>query len=288
MKPIAMKLLNLLYAGGLLLLVTACEKDLPVFSDGECMLNFNYGDNLTTAGVRPGMGVGSYSFKLNAQEGQMRDTVWLKVNTMGKLSKESRPIALVQMEDTTQGVINAVAGKHYVAFDEPGLAALYQVPGKSAVAEVPVVVLRDASLQQGNVVLKITFGDNGYFKAGYPEFATYQLIISDRLSSAGWDKYMLDQYFGAYGPQKHELMIKWTGKTWDDEYIASLFYEYFPGLYAPKDNAYITYLGKWFAERLAEENAVRLSNPEIGEIWKEKPEDGGGVVDFTPIDPYGY
>lgn len=53
MKPIAMKLLNLLYAGGLLLLVTACEKDLPVFSDGECMLNFNYGDNLTTAGVRP-------------------------------------------------------------------------------------------------------------------------------------------------------------------------------------------------------------------------------------------
>lgn len=280
-----MKLSNLLYAGGLLLLVTACEKDLPVFSDGECMLTFHYGDNLTTAGVRPGMGKGSHSFKLNSAEGQMRDTVWLKVNTMGKLSADDRPLALMQLEDTTKGVVNAIAGKHYVAFDDPSLAALYRVPGDSSAAKVPVVVLRDASLGSGDVVLKITFKDNGWFKAGYPEFATYTLTISDRLSSNAWGTYNLDYYFGPYGQQKHELMMTWTKKSWDDEYIASLFYEYFPGYFSPKDDAYIAYLSEWFAERLAEENENRLNNPEIGKVWEEE---NGDPVDFTPVDPYGY
>ncbi len=58
-----MKLSNLLYAGGLVLLATACEKELPKFSDEECMLTFHYGDGLTTAGVKDGMGRGSHSFK---------------------------------------------------------------------------------------------------------------------------------------------------------------------------------------------------------------------------------
>ena len=281
MKRIVMKLSNLLYAGGLLLLATACEKDLPKFSDEECMLTFHYGDGLTTAGVKDGLGSRSHSFKLNSAEGQMRDTVWLRVNTMGKLSADSRPLALMQVEDTTQGVVNAVAGKHYVAFDEPSLATLYQVPGDSAAVKVPVVVLRDASLEaEGDVVLKITFRDNGWFKAGYPEFATYTLTISDRLTKPeAWDKFSLNSYFGTYGPQKHELMIKWTEKSWDDEYISTLFYEYFQGYFAPKDEAYIAYLGQWFAERLEEENEERLANPEIGKVWEEED----GPVDFTPV-----
>ncbi len=287
MKRIVMKLSNLLYAGGLLLLATACEKDLPEFSDEVCMLNFYYGDNLTTAGVKAGMGVGSHSFKLNSAEGQMRDTVWLKVNTMGKLSDDSRPLALMQTEDTTRGVVNAVPGKHYVAFDDPSLQELYRVPGKSAVAEVPVVVLRDASLEtDGDVVLKITFRDNGWFKTGYPEFATYTLTISDRFTKpTAWDQCSLDYYFGAYGPQKHELMIKWSKNAWDDEYIGTLFYEIYPGYFSPKEDAYIAYLGKWFAGKLEEENAGRLADPEIGEVWTEKD---GTPVDFTPDDPYGY
>lgn len=269
-----MKLSNVLYAGALFLLATACEKDLPEFSDGEGRLMFYYGKNLTTAGVQPGMGLGSHSFKLNSREGQLQDTVWLKLNTMGKLSGENRPLALMQLQDTTRGVLNAVAGKHYVAFDDPALAALYYVPADSATATVPVVVLRDPSLEtDGDVVLKITFKDNGYFKAGYPEFATYTLTISDRFTQpAAWNTYDLDGYFGEYGPQKHELMIKWTQKAWDDEYIASLFYELFPGTgyYNPKDKAYIAWLNKWFAGRLEEENEIRLADPELGEVWKEK------------------
>ena len=92
-----MKLFNILYAAGLLLLAAACEKDLPTFSDDEGFLIFNYGAGKKTgdATVSESDRRGSYSFLLNAAEEQTRDTVWLKVNTLGKLSPDCRPIALV-------------------------------------------------------------------------------------------------------------------------------------------------------------------------------------------------
>ena len=75
-----MKLFNILYAAGLLLLAAACEKDLPTFSDDEGFLIFNYGAGKKTgdATVSESDRRGSYSFLLNAAEEQTRDTVWLK------------------------------------------------------------------------------------------------------------------------------------------------------------------------------------------------------------------
>ena len=58
-----MKYLNILSAG-LLLLATACEKDIPKFSDPECLLNFYYGQDVTTEDVTDAMRAGSYSFRI--------------------------------------------------------------------------------------------------------------------------------------------------------------------------------------------------------------------------------
>lgn len=277
----SMKLFNILYAAGLLLLTAACEKDLPVFSDDEGFLIFNYGAGKKTddATVSENDRRGSYSFLLNAAEEQMCDTVWLKVNTLGKLSSDSRPIALVQVEDTNRNVINAVAGKHYVAFDDPSLAELYRMPGNSAVAEVPVVVLRDPSLKEGDVTLKMTFGDNNWFKPGYPSFTTYTLTISDYLAEPKmWQELNVDYYLGTYGSKKHELMIQWTGKTWDDEYFRTLAtYDTNYGYWRFNDAAYIDYLDAWFARKLEEENALRLENDK--DIYREP---NGKPVSFEP------
>lgn len=277
----SMKLFNILYAAGLLLLTAACEKDLPVFSDDEGFLIFNYGAGKKTddATVSENDRRGSYSFLLNAAEEQICDTVWLKVNTLGKLSSDSRPIALVQVEDTNRNVINAVAGKHYVAFDDPSLAELYRMPGNSAVAEVPVVVLHDPSLKEGDVTLKMTFGDNNWFKPGYPSFTTYTLTISDYLAEPKmWQELNVDYYLGTYGSKKHELMIQWTGKTWDDEYFRTLAtYDTNYGYWRFNDAAYIDYLDAWFARKLEEENALRLENDK--DIYREP---NGKPVSFEP------
>ncbi len=277
----SMKLFNILYAAGLLLLTAACEKDLPVFSDDEGFLIFNYGAGKKTddATVSENDRRGSYSFLLNAAEEQICDTVWLKVNTLGKLSSDSRPIALVQVEDTNRNVMNAVAGKHYVAFDDPSLAELYRMPGNSAVAEVPVVVLCDPSLKEGDVTLKMTFGDNDWFKPGYPSFTTYTLTISDYLAEPKmWQELNVDYYLGTYGSKKHELMIQWTGKTWDDEYFRTLAtYDTNYGYWRFNDAAYIDYLDAWFARKLEEENALRLENDK--DIYREP---NGKPVSFEP------
>lgn len=50
----------------------------------------------------------------------------------------------------------------------------------SATAHIPVILKRDPSLAEGNVVLRITFRENANFKTGYPEFSTYTLTVSDR------------------------------------------------------------------------------------------------------------
>jgi hypothetical protein len=143
-----------------------------------------------------------------------------------------------------------------------------------------VILKRDPSLAEGNVVLRITFRENANFKTGYPEFSTYTLTVSDRLSKPNaWDLASLDYYFGEYGEKKHELMMKWTEKSWDDEYINSLFADIYGfGTLSPKDPNYIKWLAGWFAEQLEQENVERLQNKL--DVWKES--DTGKPVDFTP------
>ena len=55
-----MKRLNIWLCSMLLLCITACEKDLPVFEDPDCLLNFNYGSQLSTEEVTEMMRNGSH------------------------------------------------------------------------------------------------------------------------------------------------------------------------------------------------------------------------------------
>lgn len=280
-----MKSINILILGMLLGLFSACEKELPVYETSLCQLNFVYGtqEGLQTDEVTDDMRMLSHSFILNSGEEVTVDTVWVKVRTMGYLSDQGRPFELTQV---MTGENDAVAGTHYVAFDDPDLQSFYVIPAGQAEVQAPIVVLRDPSLEEnGDVTLQFTFKENAYFKLGYPEFSTYSLVISDRLTRPSmWGACSLDYYFGEYGPVKHELMIRWMDQSWDDTYIETLFEEFYAGLWVAKDDAYINYLSNWFAEKLSEENEERLADPEIGDVWREA---NGEPVDFTPLS-YGY
>lgn len=275
---------NILISFVLLTGLVACEKDLPVYESKVCQLNFKYGTtNLTTGEVTEEMRIRSHSFVLNSGEGVMIDTVWVKVTSMGYLSDQNRAIELQQV---LTGEQDAVADKHYVSFDNAELKSRYYfLPGNRPEVEIPIVVKRDPSLAtDGDVRLKFTFKENENFKLGYPQFAEYTIIISDRLSKPTmWTDCELDYYFGAYGSKKHELMISWTEETWDNTYINTLFYQanYSGTLYwVPKDGNYIDYLASWFADKLSKENAERLADPAIGDVYREPD---GSPVDFTPL-----
>lgn len=94
------------------------------------------------------------------------------------------------------------------------------------------------------------------------------LHISGRLNQPSkWSAYYCDYYFGTYGQKKHELMIEWTGKNWDDDYLD----EFFGG-----DPGYVDYMAHWFKVKLEEENQKRV-DAGLGKYT----EDDGTIIEFT-------
>lgn len=260
--------------GILVLAMSACNKDqYEIYDAPEERLNFlfytenEYYETVVAYAedVTDEMRTYAFSFVFSGMEAE-RDTVWFSATTMGNLSGEYRPYALRQIQ--REGVLNAVPGVHYVAFDDPSVQDLYRVAPDSNTVQVPVIVLRDESLQDTTYVLHFGFADNGVFMPGYAGLDTRILEITDRLAMPeNWVSSDLDKYVGAYDELKHQLMIEWTGEAWDADYIAEL-------MSANSDRAYVDYLAAWFAQKLEEENAIREANGEetydvdfTGEPW---------------------
>lgn len=215
---------------------SSCEKDLPLYSDSQARLNFYYKDNR----VSDSLVSYSFSYHGNVQE----DTIWFEVLTMGFPADYDRSFELEQVDG------DAVAGTHYVSFDDAAIKEkFFKVKANAVSARVPVVVLRDASLKDKQVKLVVKIKDNGIFAPGYDE-TNYKIVrITDRLSKPdAWDGRM-DYYFDPYGSVKHQFMIDVTGDMWDDDYINSFI----------DDFGYVSYLKSKLRVALEEENARRAA-----------------------------
>lgn len=231
-------------------LFMACEKDLPLYNTSDCWLNFvyyNYAGNIMKGeSVTDAMRQSTYSFiKTGASEGQdiQRDTVWFEVSTMGFLSDKDRPVQLKQIITNDN---DAQPGIDYIAFDDPEFYNICKVGANQSHVYIPIVVLNNEGLRNGNVRLTFAFDENEFFKPGYDGLTERTLYISGKLEQPSlWRT----SYWGMYGEIKHQLMIEWTGEAWDDEYLEDLY---------NGDAGYIDYLRQWFKNKLEEENAKRI------------------------------
>lgn len=220
--------------------ISSCEKSLPAYSYQQCMLNFDYADTLQT-----------YSFIYS--NGAQSDTVWYDVTTLGFVSDVDRPFELQQV---ATGDNDAVAGTHYVSFDDESLKKFYFIPAKAVKARIPIVVKRDASLTTQDYTLKFTFKTNDNFTTGYEPVSTVKLVISNKLSKPTAWVAMCNYYFGKYGPVKHQFMIDATGFRWDDNYLKNVLHVLD---FAQSDQTYIAYLAQLIQKKLTEYNAQRAS-----------------------------
>ena len=241
--------------------LTSCEKDLELYSDPTCRLNFYYADVKQVNEFKNEMARTNYSF-VYAGGAITQDTIWLEVESMGFVADHDRAITLEQVDTT--GVTLAQAGKHYVAFDDPSLAPYYVMPARKARTKLPVVLLRDASLAEQSVVLKVRIKPNENFQAGYGVLQSRSIAFTDRLSMpTNWEKgypipgmesyfptyaNYLYYYIGRWGQVKHQFLIDQTGQKWDDDYIESLM---------TGDSSYLTYISLKLADVLAKVNAER-------------------------------
>lgn len=259
----------------LMAVATSCEKDLEVYSDPTCRLNFYY-DIETVGDFKPEMARAAYSFVYGSPDLE-RDTVWFEVESMGFVADFDRPIALQQVDSV--GVDNAVAGVHYIGFDDAQLAKYYVMPAGKARTRLPIVILRDASLKDKAVVLKVRIRANDNFVNGYAPLAERVLTFTDHLSEPSrwnyqypyWGSYTISfaDYFGEYGPVKHQFLINETGEKWDDDYIDGLM---------TGDDMYLMYMLGKMSRRLDEVNAQRIAQGQ--EVLQEA--DGTVVTIFDP------
>ena len=141
---------------------------------------------------------------------QMRDTVFVEILTMGYPADSDRPFVLEQTNAGQPGA--GVAGKHFVAFDDPERLEHLKIPKGSVRKSFPLIVLRDPSLELEEVRIELKIGKNEYFRPGIDVWTNFVVkTTSMAVKPTNWDTYW-KYYFGTtWGSVKMKFIIDNTG-----------------------------------------------------------------------------
>lgn len=187
----------------------ACERQDALMYENDARIAFKRGER----------GYGQqdsviHSFFL-VKKDKERDTVWIEMSASGFPDQtQDRPLKLVQTNAGAAGA--AVAGKHYVAFDDPAIAGMMVLPQAQVEVKVPVILIRDASLDQEKVRIEMTVGENEYFKPGIDlnrNFMVQTTAMPEMPSNWQYWSY----YFGKWGVVKMDFIVNTLGFNTFDE-----------------------------------------------------------------------
>jgi hypothetical protein len=149
-----------------------------------------------------------YNF-VEKKSDRLRDTVRVRVRTAGFLSDRDREVQLVQINHGDS--LAAVAGKHYIGFDDPEMAGRLLIPAGSIQADLPVVLLRDASLRSREMRIEIELRENGHFKIVMPDLSRFVIKFTDMIARpANWET-SWRPYLGEWGPEKMRFLVEYVG-----------------------------------------------------------------------------
>ncbi|TJZ61068.1 DUF4843 domain-containing protein [Sphingobacterium olei] len=181
---------------GVLLIVglfalAGCEKDIDGYTQDPRLYFFERANDVNRTRVSSR----TFTFLTLADE-EMKDTLYIKVKTMGEIVNRDRQV----MGKTIAEGTTAIEG---VDFDFiPGL-----VPAGNIEGLLPVVLYRTLRLKNETVVLNLTIGETADFKAGVIEDEVFTLSWADRLIQPNpWPF-----YFGAYSNVKYQFIIDELG-----------------------------------------------------------------------------
>lgn len=188
----------------------------------------------------------THSF-FSVPELQKRDTVWIDIRTMGYLGEEARTFKIVQ---TNLGESDAaVPGTHYIGFDDPSIAELMKMPARAFRYLMPVILLRDPSLETATVRIKMGVAKNENFGVGIDTLSHFLITTTSvPAKPTTWDSHWKVS-FGTWGAKKMWFIMNYVGIT-DFEDISAL-----------DDYTYRMYLKTMAQDKLEEYNANE-NNPD--------------------------
>jgi hypothetical protein len=233
-----MKKYGFIYVLLLALIVAACTQNEMLNYENDPAVYFaGTGDNKSDSI--------NHSFFLLSTD-ILKDTVWVRVNTMGELSSQDRFVPVVQKNAGAKSA--AVAGVHYVPFDDASLKPLLQVPAGKEFVNIPVVFIRDASLDSIKVRLELALATNDYFRPGIVEKQRFVVTTTDLVEKPStWDT-RWSMFLGkSWGPVKMRFLIDITGYTdWST---------------TPSDITLLKYFEALAKQKLLEYNAAHPDDP---------------------------
>lgn len=149
-----------------------------------------------------------------------RDTVYIRVNTIGEIKNVDRAVQLVQVPDGP-AERTAKPGIHFVALDDPSLKSLMVIKANEVFAMIPVVLFRDTSLRTNSYRLRLQLAGNDQFGLGEGTLRSRAIQFSDRLErffSWRFDTTVASAFnnFGKYSTRKHQFMIDVLGQQIDE------------------------------------------------------------------------
>lgn len=209
-----------------ILTLASCSENEPMAYEGQPAL-FLANDDI------------NFSF-FYAEDDVDRSSVDITVHAMGPVSDVDRAFTLYQENAGEAGA--AQAGVHYLGFDTDEMKQAMVIPAGKSEVKLPIILLKDQSLDTQTVNLKIGIRPNDNFGLGVVEQdSTVISFSSQAMKPTNWKAWYYA--FGAsWGTVKMRFIIDVTGITNFDE--------------VPEDNDYLSYLNGKLKSKMFEYNST--------------------------------
>lgn len=175
----------------------------------------------------------------------VRDTVYIRLNTIGGITDHDRLVTLEQKKEydityvrdpltnkVTDSTVKerpfqAIPGKHYVPLNDPSMQALLAIRANKAFDSLPIILLRDTSLKTNSYRLRLRVVANAAFATGEAKAIEKTIQFSDRLERfESWkvDNGTAPAYttFGKYSVNKHQFMIDVLKTRIDEDWYKAI------------------------------------------------------------------
>lgn len=181
-------------------ILASCKKDPQSVFSGKDGIAFYYKSGAEQDSI-------SYSFKFNLMP-KVKDTVWIKMRLVGKLSKQPRQIKIVAAAGTT-----AIEGTHFILPD-------FSLPADSFQVRFPLILLAASDLENKSVRLVMQVADSKDLIAGTRGQADqttanttqFKVNFSKGLIKPDYWSYIAS-YIGEYSKVRYQFMIDVFGTT---------------------------------------------------------------------------
>lgn len=253
----------------------SCKMELSTYNQERNSLNFLYPTD-TTGGLRDYITIRQTLVYLPIDV--EFDTIWVPVRTLGFITDRDRKVSLRQANSDEP---MAVAGKHYVPFNDAELTSKYYwIRAGMNSAKIPVVIKRHPDLKDQEYSLMLEIDPNEDFDQGYLSRSTRLAYIADILMQpTNWDAAVTYYFLGSYGKVKHQFMIDCVrdrGMIIDYDWIKHIMPQ------NPPDMAYTEYWCGFFTGKLIELNKQRVAQG--ADVLREAPTSSqteGAIVRFN-------